>query len=75
MSKNPNAKATHIQAKAAVEKKPKLSARDKIDNILKKRDKKLEDKKQFVNPKALLNDEDKKIMKDMKNKKQTRRRL
>jgi hypothetical protein len=41
---------------------------------MKKRDLKLQDKKQYVSPKALLNDEDKKIMKDMKNKKRDDRR-
>lgn len=52
----------------------KLSAREKIDNIMKKRDKKLEEKNKQASPKALLTVEDKKIMSDLKNKKREQRR-
>ena len=41
---NPNAKATKAKLQELA-KKPKISAKEKIDNIMKKRDKKLEDKK------------------------------
>lgn len=68
---NPNAKATKAKLKE-LDKKPKLSAKEKIDNILKKRDQKLDSKK--LGAKAYLTTDDHKIMKDQKNKKREDRR-
>lgn len=50
---NPNQKASVVKLVQTPEKK--LTAREKIDNIMKKRDKKLEEKTK-VSSKALLND-------------------
>ena len=50
---NPNQKASVVKLVKTPEKK--LTAREKIDNIMKKRDKKLEEKTK-VSSKALLND-------------------
>ena len=69
---NPNEKASVVKFVQTPERK--LTAKEKIDNIMKKREKKLEEKNKLQSPKALLNDEDKKIMRDLKNKKREQRR-
>lgn len=73
---NPNQKASITKFVQTPDKQheKKLSAREKIDNIMKKRDKKLEEKNKQASPKALLTVEDKKIMSDLKNKKREQRR-
>ena len=67
--KNPNQ-----DVKIKDDKKDKYTAREKIENILKKRDKKLEAKNQQFGAKKYLTPEDTKIMSDIKNKKRDERR-
>ena len=66
--KNPNQ-----DAKIKEDKKDKYTAREKIENILKKREKKLEAKNQQFGAKSTT-PEDTKIMTDIKNKKRDERR-